>query len=65
MDIRKTTVMVSNDVYQVNLSKKEALELVNVIDKLAPSLINVDVDIDIGILSDMADDLRMNLDVPF
>ena len=47
------------------LSKKEALELVNVIDKLAPNLINVDADIDIGILADMADDLRMNLDVPF
>lgn len=57
--------MISNDVYQINLSKKEALELINVIDKLAPNLINVDADIDIDILADMAADLRMNLDVPF
>lgn len=65
MDIRKTTVMISKDVYQVNLSKEEAQEFVDVIGKLESAFISTNINIDIAILKDMATDLKMNLDIPF
>lgn len=66
MDIRKTTVMISKDVYQVNLSKEEAQEFVDVIGKLESALFtSTNINIDVDILKDMATDLKMNLDIPF
>lgn len=66
MDIRKTTVMISKDVYQVNLSKEEAQEFVDVIGKLESALFtSTNINIDVDILKDMATDLKMNLDILF